>query len=314
MKAIFYPICFIAIVAMVSPTVATPNTSCNKASAPGQISCAFNTANQTTFSKAAVDAARAQQQRQAAANLESLRSAQAQLVAEQQAQARRLQQQAASRAKADEARRLQAKTQADYDFNERKAIQEQRRQAQTRSEELRLAEERRQAANIAQQKQLQDQQLQRQRLGEQQRQNALAHSQNVTTTQNTTTSVHTLNALAASFLELAPGTLRDQVGAAIRRAQMQGTVASSPINRSLLHNQLAVQEATSQLNKPLAGAGVSAVHRDAHLYAQTYGGAVSDWNKMTSGRAYSSPEGSNYQLHWVENARTGQQVDLKIKN
>jgi hypothetical protein len=59
-----------------------------------------------------------------------------------------------------------------------------------------------------------------------------------------------------------------------------------------------------------AGAGTAKILRDAPRLAARYGGAESDWAKVTSW-AYKAEDGATIEIHAYENVKTGQIVELK---
>jgi hypothetical protein len=61
----------------------------------------------------------------------------------------------------------------------------------------------------------------------------------------------------------------------------------------------------------MAGAGRT-VFRGASRVAAEYGGNASDWVKKTSS-SFTAPNGTKFEVHWVENIVTGQRVEFKTK-
>jgi len=82
--------------------------------------------------------------------------------------------------------------------------------------------------------------------------------------------------------------------------------------------QLIFQELSSGASKGagvvLAGGSSKVAFRDAAKTAERYGGEASDWVKKSSEAAHASPTGATYQIHWVENTKTGQIVDMKLSS
>jgi hypothetical protein len=62
----------------------------------------------------------------------------------------------------------------------------------------------------------------------------------------------------------------------------------------------------------LAGGTHKVRFRGAQDFANRYGGSASDWVKKSTTDAVRSTNGYTYQIHWVENVRTGQIVDPKL--
>jgi hypothetical protein len=63
----------------------------------------------------------------------------------------------------------------------------------------------------------------------------------------------------------------------------------------------------------IAGGHSKAAHRHAERFAEQYGGSASEWVKKSTTASVSTQGGSVvHQLHWVENVRTRQIVDVKL--
>lgn len=62
----------------------------------------------------------------------------------------------------------------------------------------------------------------------------------------------------------------------------------------------------------MAGTGGRVPFRDAPRVATEYGGNASDWVKMKSS-SFTAPNGTKFEVHWVENIVTGQRVEFKTK-
>jgi hypothetical protein len=82
--------------------------------------------------------------------------------------------------------------------------------------------------------------------------------------------------------------------------------------RDLLHNDLCNQEQMSQPGKIIAGPGAKKAFKNAEKFAQDFGGSTEDWVKKTSTDRVLS-DGKKWQIHWVENLKTGQRVNFKSK-
>jgi len=62
----------------------------------------------------------------------------------------------------------------------------------------------------------------------------------------------------------------------------------------------------------MAGGTSKVAFRNAGRVAEAYGGNAADWVKKTTTASVTTSSGNIYQLHWVENIRTGQIVDTKL--
>lgn len=77
-----------------------------------------------------------------------------------------------------------------------------------------------------------------------------------------------------------------------------------------LASESQVAQAMSGGGRIIAGAGSRAVFRDLDRIVKTYGGEAADWVKKSSSK-YVARDGSVFEVHWVENLRTGKKVELK---
>lgn len=80
--------------------------------------------------------------------------------------------------------------------------------------------------------------------------------------------------------------------------------------KDLLHNDLCNQEQMSQPGTIIAGPGVKKAFKNAEKIAKDFGGSTEDWVKKTSTDKVLS-DGKKWQIHWVENLKTGQRVNFK---
>lgn len=95
----------------------------------------------------------------------------------------------------------------------------------------------------------------------------------------------------------------------------------SPIQASNLARQLTSEEQLAQAQAgngtPLIGAGTTRVLDAAPRLARQYGGNASDWAKMggdsSAGRGVQMPGGGYFEIHWYQNLKTGQVVEVKTK-
>ena len=62
----------------------------------------------------------------------------------------------------------------------------------------------------------------------------------------------------------------------------------------------------------IAGGKSGKVFRNAQYIADEYGGNAADWVKKSSSN-HSTPNGTLFETHWVENIKTGQRVEFKTK-
>ena len=68
----------------------------------------------------------------------------------------------------------------------------------------------------------------------------------------------------------------------------------------------------SEAGRIMAGPGGRVPFRDAGRVAKQYGGDAIDWVKKTSS-SHTARDGVQFETHWVENIRTGQQFEFKTK-
>ncbi len=62
----------------------------------------------------------------------------------------------------------------------------------------------------------------------------------------------------------------------------------------------------------LAGGTHKSKFRAAERFAQEYGGEAGDWVKKSTTESVKASNGYTYQIHWAENVKTGQIVDVKL--
>lgn len=85
---------------------------------------------------------------------------------------------------------------------------------------------------------------------------------------------------------------------------------SSALNSLRLSKQLASQAQMAEEGIIIAGGESGAVFRQAGRYAAEYGGRAVDWVKKTS-TSFTAADGATFQIHWVENIRTGLRTAFK---
>ncbi|MGV8948687.1 MAG: DUF637 domain-containing protein [Candidatus Paracaedibacter sp.] len=86
----------------------------------------------------------------------------------------------------------------------------------------------------------------------------------------------------------------------------------APINRELLHNQLASDQKLNEVGYIIAGKGAEKAFKNEARIVSDYGGQIGDWVKKSSSHAFTS-DGRKFQAHWVENVNTAERVEQKIK-
>lgn len=62
----------------------------------------------------------------------------------------------------------------------------------------------------------------------------------------------------------------------------------------------------------IAGPGGKKSFNDAPRIVAQYGGKPEDWVKKKSS-VYSPIDGNPFRTHWIENLRTGQRIEFKVK-
>jgi hypothetical protein len=108
---------------------------------------------------------------------------------------------------------------------------------------------------------------------------------------------------------------------AVDAAKAADTGASSAIQGRNLARQLTSEEQTAQAlagkGEPIFGAGTSEPLTSGNRLAQQYGGNAADWAKMggenSAAHGVTTPAGNNFEIHWYQNVKTGQIVELKTK-
>lgn len=98
--------------------------------------------------------------------------------------------------------------------------------------------------------------------------------------------------------------------AAQRRQATQNLEASSSTNQNLLNKQLASQDQMGQVGVPITGP--NSPYRGAADAADQYGGHASQWEKRSS-TSHTSPDGTTFETHWIQNSSTGQREQFKTK-
>jgi RHS repeat-associated protein len=105
---------------------------------------------------------------------------------------------------------------------------------------------------------------------------------------------------------------------ALRSGATAEGVAASRAGARNVGEQLAYQElapgVAGNAGIEIAGGASKAQFRGAAAYAERYGGDASDWVKKSTTGSHAGSGGNVYQLHWVQNLRTGQIVDVKLKS
>lgn len=104
--------------------------------------------------------------------------------------------------------------------------------------------------------------------------------------------------------------IKSLVGAGEKQA-VQGE-ARSAANGLKLNKSLASEAQMGEKGTTIAGEGAKARFRDAGKIADQYGGKAADWSKKSSS-SYTAKDGTKFETHWAENAKTGQRVEYKTK-
>ncbi len=84
-------------------------------------------------------------------------------------------------------------------------------------------------------------------------------------------------------------------------------VASNVTNGINLAKSLASQQQVNEVSKIIAGSNAKRTFDNAVATAQQYGGQAIEWVKKTSS-SFTSPDGTQFETHWVENISTGERV------
>jgi hypothetical protein len=107
-------------------------------------------------------------------------------------------------------------------------------------------------------------------------------------------------------------------GGGYGRAAREGIEAAGRAGARNVAEQLAFQELAPRVARDagvvLAGGSSKSAFRAAAGYAERFGGEAADWVKKSTTSSHAGSGGSVYQLHWVQNQRTGQIVDVKLKS
>jgi hypothetical protein len=96
------------------------------------------------------------------------------------------------------------------------------------------------------------------------------------------------------------------------RSDGTNSPASSAKAARDLDRQLASEAQMQEPGTTIAGEGTKNELRVADRLARDHGGVPSDWVKQTSSE-YVGRDGKGFQIHWYENLRTGERVELKTK-
>jgi RHS repeat-associated protein len=124
-----------------------------------------------------------------------------------------------------------------------------------------------------------------------------------------TAAVKFVEASADAVGVLVPG-VPAVAGHMTRLASWGGNAADLVRLEKSLASESQVAQALSGGGRVIAGAGSRAVFRDVDRIVKTYGGEAGDWVKKSSSK-YVARDGSVFEIHWVENLRTGKKVELK---
>lgn len=105
-----------------------------------------------------------------------------------------------------------------------------------------------------------------------------------------------------------------QAGLASEASSAAGSASSaaSLTNANKLNKALASTQQVRETGIPIAGKGTNTPYRDAGRVANQHGGSSGQWVKMRS-QSHVAPDGTRFETHWVENIKTGQQVEFKTK-
>ena len=79
-----------------------------------------------------------------------------------------------------------------------------------------------------------------------------------------------------------------------------------------MHNQLTSDQLSNEVGYTIAGKGGKEVFKNEARVVADYGGEIGDWVKKSSSQAFTS-DGRKFQIHWVENLKTGERFEEKTK-
>ena len=86
----------------------------------------------------------------------------------------------------------------------------------------------------------------------------------------------------------------------------------APNNRELLYNQLTSDQKLNEVGYIIAGKGAKKYFKNEARVVADYGGEIGDCVKKSSSHAFTS-NGRKFQEHWVENLKTAEKLEQKIK-
>ncbi|MEG4814494.1 DUF4114 domain-containing protein, partial [Microcoleus sp. K5-D4] len=95
----------------------------------------------------------------------------------------------------------------------------------------------------------------------------------------------------------------------------EGNEAHNTSNALKLKYRLTFEQQMTEVGEVIAGGSHKTQFRDAANFSNQYGGNPADWVKMRS-TSYTIQDGGgdiNLETHWVQNLKTGQRVDFKLK-
>ena len=88
--------------------------------------------------------------------------------------------------------------------------------------------------------------------------------------------------------------------------------AANVINAVKLEKALASEAQMGEAGITMAGASRGTPFRGGQRAAQDHGGDAADWVKKSSSSS-ASRDGTKFETHWIENTKTGERAEFKIK-